>query len=396
MGGEMIKDILRKFALLTTIALAVIAVVFQLHRDTEAPAQAARAQPSASGVVARSTAVQTGETPMVPVADASPSRPLAAEAGGATLMTAVAPAPQPVAATAPGVATVAAPAAADAAAPAGTPGTARTGARAEGLAGSDRSNATATPSARVQGMDGQEIRAQLSPRRFTTLATEIGARIRSLPVGESARFRSGHLLVAFDCSIQKAQLDRSRAEMDATEKVLVANEQLDKFNSIGKVDLETSRSAFVKAKADVAVADAALKKCDIRAPYDGRIAELKVREQQYVQPGQPLMEIIDDSTLELEFIVPSRWMSWLKPGVPFRVTIDETGRSYPARFTRIGARVDAASMSVKVAGQIEGGHKDLVAGMSGVIVAHPPEESRPAAGKRRSAGVRAERTATEL
>ena len=53
-------------------------------------------------------------------------------------------------------------------------------------------------------------------------------------------------------------------------------------------------------------------------------------------------------------------------------------------------------MSVKVAGQIEGAHGDLVAGMSGVIVAHPPEEPRPAAGKRRGADARAERAATEL
>lgn len=390
----MIRDVLKKFALLTVIALAVIVVAFQLHRDTEAPVQAAAVQPSASGVVVQGAAVTPQQTPVVPVAEASQARPLPAEAGGATLMTAVAPAPQPAAGAAPGAAMVAAsPAAeADAASRAGPQSAGPSGSVRDGA----RDNAAAATSSRVQVMSGQEIRAQLSPRRFTTLATEIGARIRSLPVAESGRFRSGHLLVAFDCSIQKAQLERSRAEMDATEKVLSANEQLDKFNSIGKVDLETSRAAFVKAKADVSVADAALKKCDIRAPYDGRIAELKVREQQYVQPGQPLMEIIDDSTLELEFIVPSRWMSWLRPGVPFSVTIDETGRSYPARFTRIGARVDAASMSVKVAGQIEGSHKELVAGMSGVIVAHPPEESRPAAGKRRSAGARAERTATEL
>ena len=388
----MIRDVFRKFALLTTIALAVIVMAFQLYRDTEAPAptQSAAARSPVSGIVGKVGAVTPQEAPVAPVAEASRERPVPAEAAGATLMTAVAPGPQTVPAPAAGVAAIAAPPAADAVAEA------RPGATSDGANDSARDNPANAPASRVQMMAGQEIRAQLSPRRFTTLATEIGARIRRLPVAESGRFRSGHLLVAFDCSIQQAQLDRSRAEMEATEKVLAANEQLDKFNSIGKVDLETSRSAFLKAKADVALADASLKKCDIRAPYDGRITEMKVREQQYVQPGQPLMEIIDDSTLELEFIVPSRWMAWLKPGVPFSVTIDETGRSYPARFTRIGAKVDPASMSVKVAGQIEGAHKDLMAGMSGVVVAHPPEESRPAAGKRRSAGARAERAATEL
>ena len=59
--------------------------------------------------------------------------------------------------------------------------------------------------------------------------------------------------------------------------------------------------------------------------------EQKVREQQYAQPGQALLEIIDDSVLELEFIVPSRWLAWLKPGHAFKVSIDEVGRSFPAK-----------------------------------------------------------------
>ena len=54
-----------------------------------------------------------------------------------------------------------------------------------------------------------------------------------------------------------------------------------------------------------------LGKCQISAPYAGRIAEQKIREQQYAQAGQPLLDIIDDSVLELEFLVPSRWLSWL-------------------------------------------------------------------------------------
>lgn len=56
-----------------------------------------------------------------------------------------------------------------------------------------------------------------------------------------------------------------------------------------------------------------------------------MREQQFAQPGQGILEILDDSALELEFIVPSRWMAWLKDGYRFQVKIDETGGTYPAR-----------------------------------------------------------------
>ena len=41
----------------------------------------------------------------------------------------------------------------------------------------------------------REIRAQLTPRRYTTVAAEIGAKISRLPVSEGAAFRAGQLLV---------------------------------------------------------------------------------------------------------------------------------------------------------------------------------------------------------
>ena len=87
-----------------------------------------------------------------------------------------------------------------------------------------------------------------------------------------------------------------------------------------------------------------------------------------MQPGQALLDIIDDGVLELEFLVPSSWLNWLKVGGAFQVQIDETRRTYPAKFIRIGARVDAVSQSIKVAGAIDGRYAELIAGMSGRVL----------------------------
>ena len=117
--------------------------------------------------------------------------------------------------------------------------------------------------------------------------------------------------------------------------------------------------------ADVAQMMAVLSKCNVLAPFPGRIAEQKVREQQFVQPGQAMLDILDDSALDLEFIAPSALMPRLQPGAEFKVVIDETGKTYPARIQRLGARVDPVSQSVKVTAVIEGRHPELLAGMSG-------------------------------
>lgn len=222
------------------------------------------------------------------------------------------------------------------------------------------------------GLEKREIRAQLMPRRYTTLAAEIGAKVSHLPIPEGGSFRAGQTLIGFDCSLQQAQLNKARAALGAAEKTWNANKRLNELNSVGKVELEVSEAEVAKAKAEVASNTAVIAKCAVPAPFAGRVAEQKVREQQYVQPGQPLLEILDDSVLELEFIVPSRWLAWLKPGYGFQVKIDETGRIYPAKVQRLGARVDPVSQSVKLSAAIDGKFPELIAGMSGRVTLTPP------------------------
>jgi RND family efflux transporter MFP subunit len=218
-----------------------------------------------------------------------------------------------------------------------------------------------------------DIRAQLMPRRFTTIAAEIGAKVSAIAVSEGGTFRAGQMLVQLDCSLQKAQLEKAQAELEGAEQTLKANLRMEQLNVVGQLELDLSKSATNKAKAEVGANQAVLSKCQVNAPFSGRVAEQKVREQQYVQPGQAMLDILDDSVLELEFLVPSVWLQWLRVGRAFQVQIDETRKTYPARFTRIAARVDPVSQTVKVAATISGRHSELMAGMSGKALLNPPE-----------------------
>ena len=221
-------------------------------------------------------------------------------------------------------------------------------------------------------LDKLEIRAQLSPRRYATLAAELGARVSRITVKEGERFKAGQLLLSLDCTLQAAQRDKARAALTAAERSHTANQRLAEYNAIGKVELDASTYERDKARADLAIINATLSKCSITAPYAGRVAEQKVRAEQYVQPGTPMLDILDDSALELEFIVPSRWLVWLAAGHKFQVFIDETQKLYPARIQRLGARVDPVSQSVKASAVIDGSFKELIAGMSGRIELAPP------------------------
>lgn len=219
----------------------------------------------------------------------------------------------------------------------------------------------------------QELRAQLTPRDYTTLAAEVGAKVERIAVREGERFRKGEALISFDCSIQRAQLAEAKAALSATEKTVAVNGRLLELQTIGKLENDVALAERDKARAKVDASAAVLSKCSVPAPFEGRVVEQKVRAQQFVQPGQALLDILDDSVLELDFVVPSKWLVWLKPGHAFQVVIDETGKTYPVKLTRVGARIDPVSQSVRVTSAIGGHFPELAAGMSGKVLLAPPQ-----------------------
>ncbi len=218
-----------------------------------------------------------------------------------------------------------------------------------------------------------EIRAQLTARNYTTLSSEASARIDRITTRVGEHFKKGDLLIVFDCVTQRAQVARAKAVATQAEKTAAINQRLASLKSIGELELDISRAEVEKAKADLAIADAAASKCAIAAPFNGITVEQKAQEFQYATPGQPLLEILDDRSLEVELIAPSRWLAWLKPGYLFQVHIDETDKTYPATITRVGGRVDPVSQTIKVFGEIRGDAAELMAGMSGRANIPPPK-----------------------
>jgi len=218
-----------------------------------------------------------------------------------------------------------------------------------------------------------DIRAQLSPVRSTVLSTEIPGRVADLTVREGDRFTEGQRLVQFDCTVHKARLDKALAQQQQARKSHQVHARLDKLGSNSALEYETSAAQLAGAEAEVAMMRAMVERCSVNAPFAGRVVELKVKRHQYLAEGHELLEILDDREMEVEMVVPSRWLPWLTPGYPFALRLDETRKEYPAKVVRTGARIDPVSQSVKVFGTVDGRFPELVAGMSGSAVMQPPQ-----------------------
>lgn len=214
--------------------------------------------------------------------------------------------------------------------------------------------------------DAPPIGVQIVARATAPLAAPMSGQLLAFPAVDGDRVEAGTILARFNCAQQEAVQMRARAEVSKREDILATQKRLKALNAYSKAEFSQAENDVVVAKAELAVAKTAVDNCEVKAPFSGRVVAVSVRNFQFVQAGAPLLDLVDDRDLELELVVSSMLLSWLKPGADFRIHVSETQQDYAAKVTRISGRVDAASQTIKVYGQIAGEAPSLLPGMSGV------------------------------
>lgn len=210
-----------------------------------------------------------------------------------------------------------------------------------------------------------EARGIVQPTAEAVLSSEIAGRIVELPYREGDRFEAGAVLVRFDCALYEARIDVSTAARRAAALQVESNQQLAALASIGRLDVQLSQAALAEATAELRLDELWAERCVIRAPFEGRVVEQIARLHETVTANDPLLSILSDRQPELRLVVPSRWLSWLEPGVRFRFEIDETGAEIDAVLTKLGPRIDPVSQTLPVFAEPAAPTAGIVTGMSG-------------------------------
>jgi membrane fusion protein, multidrug efflux system len=237
-----------------------------------------------------------------------------------------------------------------------------------------------TPPVEIPAVDpGSIVRGVINAQSESTISSKMTARITAMPFGEGQSFPQGALLARFDCSQIEAELNAARAATAAYRKTYETNVELDQFEAVGKNEVAVSKANLGKAEAEAAAVSTQLSDCEVHAPFAGKIVEQIAHPREIAASGQPLLKIQSGRDVEMELIVPSKWLTWLKPGAGFDFTIDETGNVIRGRVKRFGASVDPVSKTIRVTAMVASRSGLVLPGMSGTATFDDPRARSGAA-----------------
>jgi membrane fusion protein (multidrug efflux system) len=227
--------------------------------------------------------------------------------------------------------------------------------------------ALAASPALAQQEDTSGVRAQLTAHRSAVLSAGVPGLLSRLAVREGDEVAANAPIATIDCSSQSAQRRVAEARLTGARAKVRVNERLGELNSASVLEVELARAEAATAAAEIAAIDTTLRKCEIRAPFAGVVVARMAAQHQHVREGEPLIELVDPSSLEIEMVVPARWLQWLKPDLPFELVIEDQNRTAPATVARIGGRIDPVAQTVRVIGALRTQTRGLLPGMSGTV-----------------------------
>ncbi|NDV24270.1 efflux RND transporter periplasmic adaptor subunit [Desulfovibrio sp. JC022] len=161
-----------------------------------------------------------------------------------------------------------------------------------------------------------EARGLIKAVNRVVLSSEISGRVAAVPFRAGESFKRGKVLLAFDCSMLKAELSKTRASLKGVKAKVDNDRRLMKLNSIGSVELALDEAELAQKQAELRIAQLAVGRCIVRDPFNGRVVRVDVRAHQSVKAQQELIEIVNPADLEAEVIIPSNWLKWVKRGHP--------------------------------------------------------------------------------
>lgn len=130
-------------------------------------------------------------------------------------------------------------------------------------------------------------------------------------------------------ALAKAHLYEAQAVLSNAETNFKRMSQLIEKGSTTQSAFDDAKTGFNRAKANVAIAEAELRKAQVfigytnlTSPIDGTIDSKAVEIGELTSPGQPLMRVTDTKNLRFETTVKESDVNQVKPGDPVIVLID--------------------------------------------------------------------------
>ena len=204
----------------------------------------------------------------------------------------------------------------------------------------------------------------LESPEMTTVASEIAGTVVEVSAREGERVEVGYTVLRLDDTEARANLKVRDAQLKNARDRLARIERLHSDGVASQARLDDAQAVYDAADGARRAARTRLARHVLRAPYAGTLGLFSVDLGDYIDRGDPIVEISDTSALELRFALPQRFIAQVETEQTVYGIVGRCGPRFEGRVIAVDPRVDPETRMVGVRAAVPNAEGLLHPGMA--------------------------------
>lgn len=208
-----------------------------------------------------------------------------------------------------------------------------------------------------------EVPGTILANETTEIHPEVSGRVIQLNVREGSIVSKGTLLAKLYDGDLQAQKKKLEIQLKIAEQTENRQGELLKIQGISQQEYDLSLLQVNNLKADLEIVGEAIRKTEIRAPFSGKLGLKNISPGAYITPATIITTISQVNLLKIQFNVPEKYGSVIKPGQSVDFTVDGSLKKFSADVMATEVTLDENTRSLAVRSVIKNNDPALIPGV---------------------------------
>jgi RND family efflux transporter MFP subunit len=214
------------------------------------------------------------------------------------------------------------------------------------------------------------VRALTEPVADVILSARVPGQVAKIFFGEGDFVKAGSVLLEFEQTTEKLEVQRKQAQVDTLQAELDRSELLFKTSSsMPREELERKRGEVKVARVELEQATQMVLQRRIVAPFDGVITLLPVKVGEYCDLARPVMRLVDSREFHAVSNADPARAGHLKVGAPIAIEVAAHGGAIVLKGTVVFVSpvVDPASGLMRLKAKFANPDNRVRPGVAGML-----------------------------
>lgn len=208
----------------------------------------------------------------------------------------------------------------------------------------------------------------IEPDEIADIRPEVSGLIEGIYFNEGTHVQAGQVLVKINDSELRAQLSQAKtrselaAENERRAKLLLEKE------AISQEEYDMASADYRTAKAQIELIQAQLRKTSVVAPFAGTLGIRRVSKGSFITPSETIVQLVNSSRVKLQFSIPEKYTSLVKPGMTVQFNVQGSTATYDAKIYALEPSIDPLTRTLTVRAITSNDNGSLIPGAFATVV----------------------------